>query len=603
MRQPHVVFAILVPVCLAASPALAQAVAPVVYVVSGRPAVIEGLVRDEDGRRIAGARIVAQGATVAFARTDASGRFAFPVPVGDYVLRVTREGYVSAYREAVTVAAHSPLRRTITLVRTRAAVDQTASRAAGAAPAESPAASEGASPGETAWRLRHLPRTVLRDESLTSVPGLPATFDVSGSGPLGRSRARWELSDLTGRVDLLTTSAVALAPGVPVAVALPHGIAYMVVGAPVGHHGAWSVRTAVAPGDASAWTLRATYDATPGRRHQLTAGVSYVAQTLNEPTADRREPAQPTNVRRFAGVHVSDRWAPRERIRVHYGARLDRADFLSDSVLSGGAVGVEHGVSRWLAIAGAVTRHRVAPGAWLPPESEAAWLPPDRTFSSIDGQPMRASTVDRRTAGVVLLLGRTSSSTPVRVTIDRVRETTRGQAATVFASHTARPAGHFYVAPMGHATLDGVGVGVTGAVTSYVRGRVDVMSARVDWPLIVGSGAASLARQAEALVARRIHDVTSSVDAFIPGSDTTVHVSFRLADSFFGHERDRPGLAARFAFEVRQPLVIRAVDSDGLTLFLAARTLQRDLGSGGYFDDLTTVSAPLRVTGGIQVRF
>src|SRR4051812_18124727 len=72
---------------------------------------IAGIVRDMDGRVVQGASIVALGSAPvpALARSDTSGRFALTLPVGEYILRATRDGYVSTYREAVRIQSSTTL--------------------------------------------------------------------------------------------------------------------------------------------------------------------------------------------------------------------------------------------------------------------------------------------------------------------------------------------------------------------------------------------------------------------------------------------------------------------------------------------------------------
>ena len=56
---------------------------------------VRGIVRDEAGRAVTGASIVALGATPlpVQARSDTAGQFLLSLPPGDYILRATRDGY------------------------------------------------------------------------------------------------------------------------------------------------------------------------------------------------------------------------------------------------------------------------------------------------------------------------------------------------------------------------------------------------------------------------------------------------------------------------------------------------------------------------------
>src|SRR5690606_28364653 len=102
------------------------------------------------------------------ARTDAHGFFTLRVPPGPYVLRATRDGYISTYREAVYVRNDDRLSRSITLIRAdegdaRLVLASTAQPDVLDEPAGTPD-DAGRTLSEAAWRLRHLPRTALRDE-------------------------------------------------------------------------------------------------------------------------------------------------------------------------------------------------------------------------------------------------------------------------------------------------------------------------------------------------------------------------------------------------------------------------------------------------------
>ena len=79
---------------------------------------IQGVVTDDAGRAVGGASIVAMGTTLAAVTSDGRGRFAIALPVGEYVLRATRAGYVSTYREPVRVQ----MRRSTTSSRSLARV-------------------------------------------------------------------------------------------------------------------------------------------------------------------------------------------------------------------------------------------------------------------------------------------------------------------------------------------------------------------------------------------------------------------------------------------------------------------------------------------------
>lgn len=608
MRQQHVLLVALLSVVGPSADLMAgqRLTAPLVPVAIPAGARIIGVVRDDAGHGIDGVTIVAMGTSLAMAKSAATGAFELVVPTGQYVLRALREGYVSTFREAVQVDLDVPLERTITLVRANArslAFEQRLpAQSSGTGPAES------AAPSETAWRLRHLPRTVLRDRVTSWAPdpseALERDDPTLWNG--GQSRSFWDAADVRGHVDFLTTSSVAAAPRSLLSGQMPRGVAYVVLGAPVGSHGAWSARAALSPGDASAWTLRADYEARSERRHAFRTGVAHSAQTLTSDTANQLVPARPSDVRRVAGAYGYDRWSVGRGLELSYGGRLDRVDYLAEPTLVGGTLGVEQAVTTRVSIRASTTRHRVAPGAdvFQPPAAEGVWLPPDRTFSALDGQSLHAATIDRHEVGVVWSVLTSGAVTPLEVRVERFREVAIGQVATLFGTDAASRVGHFHVAPVGSATLEGLSVGVSLVLSPHLRGRVDYVVGVADWwDLSSARSAALVVEQFGRARHRRLHDVTSALEALLPATDTTLSFAWRLNDGFASATRGRQGVGARFSLEVRQPLPIGRMGPDAFTAFLAARTLQGDLGSGGYFDDLATIAPPLRVTGGIQVRF
>src|SRR5688572_31682645 len=58
--------------------------------------------RDQTGQGIGGVAIVALGTAVAAATTDRAGQFSLSLVPGEYVLRATRDGYVSTRSEEHT---------------------------------------------------------------------------------------------------------------------------------------------------------------------------------------------------------------------------------------------------------------------------------------------------------------------------------------------------------------------------------------------------------------------------------------------------------------------------------------------------------------------
>ena len=117
---------------------------------------------------------------------------------------------------------------------------------------------------ETAWRLRHIKRSILKD-SAPIVTVVESDGDMTPPSLFERavvsaaSLATTLFTDLpfTGEVNLLTTGA--FGPGELFSGdVLPRGVAYMSIGAPT-PAGDWSVRAAMNQGDLSSWIIAGAF--------------------------------------------------------------------------------------------------------------------------------------------------------------------------------------------------------------------------------------------------------------------------------------------------------------------------------------------------------
>jgi len=209
----HILTLVGASLCLSiAAQASAQVfVRPASMTVTSRTSVsaarISGTVHDAAGDAVTGVSVLAVGATLVVAKSDDLGRFALALPPGEYVLRATREGYISTFREPIRVRASSRLERDITLVRQDPQgpqdPDATISSDAGA-PADPNHAHT-----EIAWRLRHLKRSVLRN---VSPAGVVTEADASDSRFDGRPSFLVE-TGLEGQVNLLASGSLEAADG------------------------------------------------------------------------------------------------------------------------------------------------------------------------------------------------------------------------------------------------------------------------------------------------------------------------------------------------------------------------------------------------------
>jgi hypothetical protein len=553
---------------------------------------IAGRVVDEDGAGIAGASVFAMGAAITAARTDQRGSFELSLSPGAYILRASRDGYISTYREAVVVRPDVPMTRNITLLRSGESDVVLASAQRTAVDDDQPATgevTEQPSPRETVWRLRHLPRTVLRDAAASA---LVAEDPV----PDARHVVARAFADLYGHVDFLTTSALSSSGELP-SQTWPRGVAYVVVGAPVGTHGNWTVRAALA-GDNSAWTFVGEYAANDDQTHALRAGMSYSAQTLA--ASESRSLAALDTVRRVGGMYVSDRWSVTRDLAIDSRLHLARYDYLSDPVLASGRVGVRQTIWPAVTLFGSASSQRLAPGAdqFAPPAVSGIWLPPERTFSALRGDltPQHVQLYD---------IGAEAAIDGMVLQVRRFAERTSQQIATLFGIDRASEVAHYYVSSPGDVAIEGWSIGLSGQVTPTLHAGVDYTATAADWR---GAAARTTLHHVAASALRdgteQLHDVTARVAAELPATATRVTAVLRVNTGFSRRQVREPGLAARFAVELRQQLPVRPLGNRELNLLFSARTLVHEAdAAGGFYDELLTVAPPVRLMCGVQMRF
>src|SRR5206468_3717752 len=146
---------------------------------------------------------------------------------------------------------------------------------------------------ETAWRIRHARRSVLKD--VTIPPELLAD-DADGRSSGGRvvpveflgkavgspahlATSLFADAALSGQVNLFATGSFDTPQDLFSSDMLSRNIAYVRVGAPVGSDGNWTARGAVNQADISSWIVAGSYTTrSPAARHQYDIGLSYSTQ-------------------------------------------------------------------------------------------------------------------------------------------------------------------------------------------------------------------------------------------------------------------------------------------------------------------------------------
>jgi TonB dependent receptor/Carboxypeptidase regulatory-like domain len=603
----------------AQSPPIGRSADPIAIQAAAMSGRIHGVVRDDVGRGVGDVSVLAMGRTLALARSDAQGHFALALPAGDYILRATRDGYVSTYREAIRVQTSAQLERNITLLRQGVrTIERTVSTASVAGmvvlpPDEAEIAAGDHSHSEAAWRLRHLPRSVLRDGAGpgTDVIGEQtdqlkrSILDNTLGSSTHASTSFFAGTDFKGQVNFLTTSAVDATHGwLPVE--WPRGVASVAVGAPVGTHGEWSVHGAVNASDLSSWVLLGEYEASESLAHAFRVGVSYSAQAnITRQAAALSVPA--TDVRNVGGIYGFDLWRIRPGLTLDYGVRFDRYDYVASRFISP-RVGARVALFKKTDLIAVASSRTVAPGAdeFLPPASTGLWLPPERTFSSlVSGKPLKAEQVSHFEIGIERSFGQIDA---VRtISVRRFRHAVTNQVATLFGLDETSDIGHYYVASPGNVDVDGWGVRLSTQLTRRVTASVDYSSGVAAWDL--RRGAWAIRHRAPSVIRpdrERLHDLVTSMDAAFPETSTRLSAVYRFNSAFSTADAaiTNPVAAGRFDVQVHQGLPFQPIRGGKIEAVFALQTLYRDSrDAGSFYDELLTVAPPMRLLSGVQVRF
>jgi hypothetical protein len=551
---------------------------------------VHGLVSDAAGAAVVDASVFAVGATVIAARSDVQGRFALSLPPGDYVLRASRSGYVSNYREAVRVRASASLERNITLTRE--------ARAPGSAVEDNHAHTD------IAWILRHLTRSVLRDGAGSAGPDRGDPGSASADQSATRIVSALADTDFRGQLNFVTTALAGPGPAWGLD-GWPRGVAFVSLGAPVPGHGLWQVHAAVASGDRSSWNVLGEYESAASQPHVWSLRLSYSAQGSSEETERLR--AAVAVARSVAGMAGVDRWQVTPRLALEYGLRAERFDYLADPQLFSGKAGISVTLPLRTTVSATGSRNMVAPGAdeFLPPAAGGPWLPAERMFSPLSARgALRAEEVRHAEVMVEHSFGRSDAWPSVR--LRRFHQRSDNQLSTLFDLSGQLSRGQYFVAPVGAVSLDGWGLGVSGQLSPYLHGEVEYVRAVADWdsarrtrdirrlaPSVLRGGRESL------------EGLTATLEAELNETATHVRVVYRASSAYSTSDGTPVPLPdGRFDVQVRQALPYQPVRGSRLELVFAVRNLFRDLrGEASWYDELLTVGPPLRLMGGIQVRF
>jgi hypothetical protein len=575
---------------------------------------IQGTVSDVRGGPLAGAMVSALGATTALAITDAHGHFLLnSLPPGDYMLRVHLAGFVSSRRDKVRVGAAPAVVDRIELSRvdpSQPLAGRPIMTAGVVVPAETTEDPDHPHT-ETAWRLRHIKRSILKqngDGVSIADATTDATLDAQQASLFGRAfgNAASFFSDsmFSGEVNLLTTSAIAT--GSPFGLDFaPRAVSYVSIGAPLAG-GRWDVRAALNQSDLSSWIVAGTYAAHINAGHDYSAGISYSSQQYDSQDGRPALIAAVPEVSRSVGeIYGADQWTIVPGIRLDYGARYARYDYLAQRSLVSPHLGLVLTPFDRTHVTARVAQRMVAPGAeeFLPSTTLGPWLPPERTFAPLAGENLRVERARFFDVGLDRDLG-----PKLNVGIRHFQQNVDDQLTTLFGVPLAggpKSPGHYYVASAGAVDAEGWAVRVTGVPSAHVRGSIDYSVTRAHW-ISRGDMAAIAVWAPEAIRPRNedVHDLTTTLDTDIPQTATRVFVLYKLNDAFARGEPAQGTTDARFDVQVNQALPFVPLRSTRWEVLVGVRNLfreQNDIAS--VYDELLVVRPPKRVIGGVLVKF
>ena len=598
---------------LAAGVAAAQP--PITQVASNSSGVITGQILDERGHPLADVVISAVGGSTSFAVSDSSGQFTLrSLTPGPYLVRAHRDGYVGVRSTIVTVRPSARTVSTFTL-RREGRADDPRVVAAGASEIADAAASKGRDESETAWRLRRLKRSILKDtDTLAGLSGEDDWFVADSLQFLGRaveSSARlagalFTHSPLQGQVNLMTTGAFD-APGDLLSMETTRGVAFFSLGAPVGDHGDWTVKAALNQGDLSSWILAGNYATRSPATHRYQFGMSYGVHRYAGGNV-LAVAAIPEAARNVGSVYAHDEWQVTNVLTIGYGGHYAHYDYLLQPAHFSPRVSATVKVTDNVRLHGVATRRVTAPGAeeFLPPANSQV-LPPQRTFSPLTRAGFSPEDTQHYEMGVDRVFD------GITIGVRAFHQTIGDQQVTVFGlrGEASQPAevGHYFVGNAGDVEIRGWGVSVTHGFAPNVRGSFDYSLSDADWANTREADRAKLGRTMPSSVreaAEYIHDFTTSVEAELPQSATRVFVLYKLNSAYIRADgsESRPGLDGRWDVQVIQALPFMNFTSADWEMLVGVRNLFREsFAEASIYDELLVARPPKRLVGGITVKF
>jgi hypothetical protein len=250
---------------------------------------------------------------------------------------------------------------------------------------------------------------------------------------------------------------------------------------------------------------------------------------------------------------------------------------------------------------------RDAPGsAEFTPPPAGPWLPPQRMFAALPGTTFD---IERTDHAEIALEHRFDDA--YTIGLRKFVQRTANQVATLFGLDSpgfpSEP-GHYFVASIGDASVEGWSVRIGTPEGQPIRGSVDYVVADVQWTPVADASALVGAPSRGALAPARdglsrVHDITTSLGADVPQTKTRMLIVYRVSNGFATLDSGT-ALAARFDMQLNQGLPFVPTTAGQWEVLLSLKNTLRDQRFGmSMLDELLAVSTPTRVVGGVQVRF
>jgi hypothetical protein len=619
------------PATTLAGPGALQSPSPVARPVSSAPGSISGVVQDEHGLPVANVVVSALGATTTVATTDVNGRYEFgTLTPGPYLVRAHVSGYIAPKGRLVEVPASGQASCPIALRKENAVqvlaagvgpadlsggttAPPSSTETSGTGTPESPSTDSTDDHSETAWRLRHSRRSILKDvtvpEEMLAGADDGSTVWSEGRRVSGTSRFAGLFSEvpITGQVNFLTAGTFDSPQQLFSPDTGARNIANLRLEGRAGDDADWTAAGALSQSDISSWVVAGSYSVRAPARHRYDLGIGYSTQRY-----DGGNPlALVTGGSRDVGTAYGyDSFTLSPQATVTFGAEFARYDYLTHqrAFLSPRAA-LTLSPAADLRLVAAVSRRALAPGAeeFLPPSDTGLWLPPQRTFSSLDlTGGLRAEHALNASVGAEHDLS--TSTVALRAFSQHVSD----QLVTVFgADLPGQPparVGHYLVGNSGDVTANGVTAEFRAVIASHVHcaveysvARGEILQAGNQYVMLLGPVAAT--RRTET-----VQDATARVDAQLPDTATRVVLVYRISNGFASglepqadHNRQ---IDSRFDVQIRQSLPFMNFSSAKWEMLIAVRNFFRDAGTDqSLYDELFVVRPPKRVVGGVTLHF